>query len=254
VKAAKPERLLKLRGRVREQTHHLVAVVEVAAPQDALSIGSAVHARDVGKRVGVKPALPAGVVQDGYEQVAVLVARLRRRRRAEQHPGMRPSLNVPTLVTQRLGLGAGHAPGPLMTGRNHPVRTAAAVLPRTTELRSKAHRFLLGDDLDRLGARRARNPSLDRHLAHNFPRRIGTLGSSAAEDALGLEGGEVGLEMILSELIDGRVGTQIAVEPLEEILIVHRRRSLQPTLAGARGDPSVDSLLQRAFRAEIDYA
>ena len=58
----------------------------------------------------------------------------------------------------------------------------------------------------------------------------------------------------LGELVDGRVGTQIAVEPLEEILVVHRRRSLQPTLGGARGDPPVDRLLQRAVRPQIDDA
>jgi hypothetical protein len=82
MEATEPERLLKRAGRVLEQPLNLVRVIEVIPTQDPLPVLPTTGPTHVRQRIGLDPALAPRIVKDGGEDVAVLVARLRRRRSA----------------------------------------------------------------------------------------------------------------------------------------------------------------------------
>src|ERR1035441_613303 len=238
---------LKDAGGVLEQTVNLVGVVEVVAAQDALALALLVAALDLGQRVRLQPPLAHGIVEDGAEDVAVCVARLRRGR-GREHPRLRRATpDYPAFGFQCLGGRVRDALRTLRVQRHDAVGAAAPVLPGAGHLGRQALRLGLARHLDGLAAGRLRRPAPDLHLADVLAFGQSLLRSVLAEDPEGLEVREVAAQPPVGEVTDRGIRAEVAVQELEHIVVAGDGGALEALLALALCEPPLDGLPERAF-------
>jgi hypothetical protein len=126
------------------------------------------------------------------------------------------------------------------------------VLPRSRQFVREAQRRVLRGHLERLTLGWLRGPTLDRQLLHvlAFGKRLA--GLRLAQNAVGLEVGEVSTQAPIGERAQRRLGAEVAEQALEHVLVAGDRGSLQSPLTLALGQPAFDCLLEGALDDVLD--
>jgi len=118
------------------------------------------------------------------------------------------------------------------------------MLPGAGHLVRQALRLGLTRHFDGLAAGRLRCPAPDVHLADILAFGLGLLRRLLAHDPEGLEVREVGAQPSVNEVTNRGVRAEIAVQPLEHIVVARDGGALEALLALALGEPSLDGLAQ----------